>query len=287
MRHTVTRVLCLVLLVAGLGGNLLAQSLPTAQPSLLQIVQEDIKVGHSADHVKTEAGWPAAYEKARYPYYYLALATLTGTSQVWFIQPFDSHQAMADALKRSEEPVLEAELGGLSRADATHLSGQRTINAAARKDLSHGAFPDSSKQRFYEITVLRVRPGHEEQFATAAKAYGAATGRGAPGMSFRVYEVTAGMPSPTYLVITSVVSYADFDKAQADGEALIKAATADERAALQKFDTEALLSAETHQFSLDPRMSYVPKEVRAQDTAFWMPKKPVTAGTDQKKKAQP
>jgi hypothetical protein len=253
----------------------LAQSLPATQPNLLQIIREEVKVGHADDHVKTESGWPAAFEKAKSPYYSLALVSLTGSNEAWFIVPYDSHKAMADDMKRSsDDPNLTAELARLSRADAEHLTGLRTIQAMARKELSHGAFPDTAKQRFWELTLFRVRPGHEEEFTAAAKAYGSATDRVAPSTSYRVYEVIAGMPGPAYLLFSSTTSFGDFDKSMSEGEITMKGATAEERAALQKFSLEALISAETQRFRLDPEMSYVPKEVRAQDPAFWMPKKP-------------
>ena len=257
------------------GGNALGQSLPTSQPNLVQIFREEVKVGHGVDHVKTEAGWPAAFEKAKSPYFSLALVTLTGPSEAWFIVPFDSHQAIGDSLKReSDDPVLSAELARLSRADAEHITSLRSIQAVGRKDLSRGAFPDTAKQRFFEITVFRVRPGRQADFEAAAKAYGAAAGRSAPAASYRVYQVIAGMPTPTYLVFSSVVSFGEFDKVMADGEATMKGASPEEQAALQKFSTDALISQETQRFRPDPEMSYVPKDVRAQDPAFWMPKKP-------------
>ena len=277
MRHITSRILCSLFLVTGLSGIVNAQGLPTSQPGLLQINREEVKFGHEADHVKTEAGWPAAFEKAKDPNFYIALSAMTGSSEVWFISPYDSHRAMADSLKRNAEPAMAAQLGALTRADAVHVSSARSIIAIGRKDLSRGAFPDTAKQRFYDITIFRVRPGHEDQFAAAAKAFGAAAGRAVPGMSFRVYEVIAGMPSPTYLAISSVTSFGEFDKAQADGEATMKAASAEERAALQKFDTEGAINTETQRFRLDPEMSYVPKETKAQDPAFWMPKKPAAA----------
>jgi len=258
-------------LLAG-ASTALAQSLPTSQPNLLQIYREEVKVGHVADHVKVEAGWPAAFEKAQSPYTYIALASMTGPNEVWFVSPFASHEAMADSLKREDEPTLAAELARLQKADSEHISGVRSILAMARKDLSRGAFPEVSKQRFYEVTIFRVRPGHERSFAEAAKAYGAAAGRGAPDVSYRVYEVLAGMPSPTYLVFSSVTAYGAFDKMMADGEAMMKAATAEEMNVLQKFSAEGLVNSETIRMRLDPQMSYVPKDVRAADPAFWMPK---------------
>lgn len=252
-----------------------SQSLPTTQPAMLQIIIEEVKVGHDADHAKVEAGWTAAFERAKSPYYGLGMVALTGRPEAWFVNPFDSNKALVDSIKRnSDDPVLAAELARLSRADAEHINGVRTLLAAARKDLSHGQFPDTARQRFWEITLFRVRPGHEDQFAAAAKTYAASASRVAPDLSFRVYEVVAGMPSGAYLVFSSVVNFADFDKAQVAGDAVMNGLTKEEQATMQKFSTDALISAESQRFRLEPDMSYVPKEVRAQDPAFWSPKRP-------------
>jgi hypothetical protein len=277
MRYTL-RVAAVVAVVAAVpaGDRIFAQSgLPTTQPAMLQIIIEEVKVGHDADHAKTEAGWPVAFEKAKMPYYGLGMVTLTGRPEAWFINPFESNETLGDSIKRnSDDPVLAAELARLSRADADHINGVRTIMASARKDLSHGQYPDTTRQRFWEITLFRVRAGHEQEFEAAAKTYGAAASRVAPDMSYRVYDVLAGMPAPAYFVFSSVVAFADFDKAQAAGEALMKGMSKDEAAVMQKFSTDGLINVETQRLRLDPDMSYVPKEVRAQDPAFWMPKKP-------------
>ena len=66
---------------------------------------------------------------------------------------------------------LSAEQARLSAADAEHVESLPSLEAMARADLSHGAYPDLNKQRFWEITIMRVRPGHDDQFAAAAKAY--------------------------------------------------------------------------------------------------------------------
>jgi hypothetical protein len=276
-----TASLVAVLLVVS-ASTAVAQSLPTSQPNYLQIYREEVKLGHSADHVKVEAGWPAAYEQAKSPYTYIALESMTGPPEVWFVSPFDSQKAMEDSQNREKEPVLAAWLARLSKADAEHISANRSILAMARKDLSYGAYPETAKQRFYEITIFRVRPGHERGFEAAAKAYGAACKRGAPQSSFRVYEIMAGMPSPTYLVFGSVPAYGVFDRVMADSEATMKAATEEERNALEKFSLEGLMNSETIRFRLDPTMSYVPKETRAQDPAFWMPKPTTAAGASAK-----
>lgn len=250
--------------------------LPTTQPNLLQITREEIKVGHAVDHEKTEAGWPAAFEKAKSPYYYIALASTTGLQEVWFVSPYESHKAMGESTKMERDnAVLAAELARLQRADAEHLGGLRTILAMARKDLSHGNFPEVGKQRFYEITTFRMRPGREGAFEAAAKAYAGAVGRASAGTSFRVYQVMAGMPTPTFLIFSSVTSMEGFDTGMTDDQAIMKAFNeADQKAFQQFFD--GVVSSDSQRFALSPTMSYVPAETRASDPAFWMPKKPVT-----------
>jgi hypothetical protein len=105
-----------------------------------------------------EAGWPAAYEKSKSPYYYVAMTALTGPGEALYVSPFESHAAVADSMKRDDaDPVLSAELARLSRGDAEYLNGSRVIQVMARTDLSMGAYPDMSKARFYQISFVRVR----------------------------------------------------------------------------------------------------------------------------------
>jgi hypothetical protein len=249
--------------------------MPTSQPALITIVREDVKLGMGADHARHEAGWPAAYEKAKSPDYYLAFVSMTGPSEAWYVVPFTSHAAIGEGMKReAADPVLSAELERLSRADAQFLNNVRVMQAVGRTDLSMGAFPDLAKIRFTEISWYRVRPGHEQEFEAAAKAYRAAAQRSAPSTSFRVYEIIAGVPGPTYLIFSSVQSYGEFDQMMAAGQATMAGVKPDEMDAFQKFFTEGLINYETHRFRVDPGQSYVSAEARATDPNFWMPKKP-------------
>jgi hypothetical protein len=248
------------------------QGLPVTQPSLVTIIREDVKPGRAGDHARIESGWPAAFGRVNSPDYYLAMVSLTGTPQAWYIIPATSNAAYGEQMKRyDKDPTTSAELERLARADAEVLEGMRTIQAMARPDLSMGAFPDLSTQRFWEISIVRVRLGHEDEFDAGAKAYGSAAQRAAPNAQFRIYQVSAGMPTPTYIIFSSVANYGDFDQMTADGMKTMQSATAAEQAALQKFSTDAALSWETNRFRLDPRQSYVARETRASDPAFWGP----------------
>ena len=251
------------------------QSLPTSQPALITIIREQVKMGRAAEHERIEAGWPAAFAKAKSTTYYLAMTSLTGAGEAWFLTPYANNAAIAaDMKQQSSDTVLAAELARLSRADAEMLTDWTSIQAMARPDLSHGTFPDLAKVRFWEVTTFRVRPGHQTDFEAAAKVYGASAERAAPGYSYRVYQVTAGMPEPTYLVFSTVESYGQFDDMVANGQKTMQGLTTDETATMQKFSTEALVGSETNRFALNPAMSYVAAATRATDLSFWAPKRP-------------
>lgn len=252
--------------------NAPAQGLPTTQPKLLTIIREEVKAGRGADHARHEASWPAAFEKAKSPDYYLALTSMTGPTEAWYLAPTESHATLAETMKREDkDPVLSAELARLAARDAEFINAVRVVQAVARPDLSVGDFPNLAKVRFFQVTTYTVRQGQTDRFDALSKAYGAARRRAAPQSSYRVYSVIAGMPAPTYLVFSTVEDYANFDQSMADHAATFKAANAEEKAEFDKYG-DIIVRTETNRFRLDPGQSYVSKETRAQDPEFWMPK---------------
>src|SRR5262249_20501753 len=95
-----------------------SQGLPTSQPKVLTLLREHVKVGHSGGHSKFEVGYPAAFEKAKSPDYYFAMASVTGPDEVWYVMSNDSYAAVGEGMKRQDkDPVLSAELNRLALAD--------------------------------------------------------------------------------------------------------------------------------------------------------------------------
>ena len=272
MRPIVSRLTQLVLMVSS-AGTAFAQAMPTSQPSIITIYREFVKVGRSAEHARIEAGWPAAFAKANSPTTYLALTSMTGANEAWFLVPFASHAALEEDLKRNAaDPALSAELDRLSRADAEAIDDIRTLQLRARPDLSMGAFPNLAKVRYYEVTWFRVRVGQEQAFEAASLAYKGSAERNAPSTSYRVYELMAGGIAPTYLIFSSLESYAELDRMAADGQKIWTGMTPQEGETMQKA-VGGIVNVETQRFRVDPTMSYVDQATRAQDPAFWMPKK--------------
>jgi hypothetical protein len=262
-----------LLLLAGSSVPALAQGLPDTQPAFLRIIREEVKVGRAAEHTKLEAAWPAAFERAKSPDYYLAMDSLTN-NEAWFVIPAASYAAMGESMAREQDPAIRGELDRLRLADADLITAVHSIELRARPDLSSGAYPDVGKQRFWEITMFKMRPGGSSAFAGMAKLYGSASGRAGRTIGYRVYEVTAGMPTPSYFVFSSVAAFADFDKLLTEDEATLKATTPADGDAVKAFE-EKLTEAQTFRMQLSPEMSYVPQQVRAADPGFWMPAKTI------------
>jgi len=266
--------LTLLALVAGSAATALAQGMPTTQPKFLNIFREQIKPGRSAEHAKWEGGWPAAYEKAKSPYNYIALQSITGPSEVWYVVPLANQAAYGEMMATEDkDPALAAELERLNKGDAEFRAEETALQAVAMPELSLGAFPAIGKMRYYEITTFRIRPGHNDAWVAATKAYMAASARSAPNASWRTYDVVAGAPGGTYLIFSSLGSFAEFDKMMAEGEATWKGMTAEEGATLGKFMKESVINVSTNRYRLDPGQSYVNAETKAMDPAFWNPKK--------------
>jgi len=271
--YTVLTPTILSMLGFGCISGTFAQGLPTSQPKLLTIARESVKPGLASAHAKHEAGWPAAMEKAKSPDYYIAITSMTGPSEAWYLSSWESHAALGDSMKREEKnEALTKDFDALALKDADYISGTRVVQAAAMTDLSVGKFPEISKVRFFQVMTMRVKPGAEMLFMEAAKAYASAAKRANPDVSYRMYSVLAGMPAPTYLIFSTVENFSEFDGKLRDEEALWKGATADEMAALNKFGAEGMAEMEVNRFRLDPKQSYVSKEVRDKDPEFWKTK---------------
>ena len=265
--------LTLLALVAGSAATALAQGVPTTQPKFVHIFREQVKPGRAAEHARWEAGWPAAFEKAKSPYNYIALQSITGPPEVWYVSPLASQAAYGEMVGAEEkDPVLGAELERLGKGDGEFLAEQSALQAVAMPELSHGSFPDVGKMRYYEISTFRIRPGHQDAWMAATGAYKAVMARSAPNAGWRTYGVVAGAPGGTYLVFSSVGAFAEFDRMMAEGEAAMKGATAEEVDVLGKFMKESVLDVVTNRYRLDPGQSYVNAETKAKDPAFWAKK---------------
>lgn len=255
-------------------GSLSAQTM--APPPYMQIFREEVKMGRAGPHVLTESGWPRAFAKAKTPNYYVALTTIFGPTEAWFVEGRAS-VAEIDAMTKAIEaaPGLSAELDRLSQADAANVASVRTILARYVREMSNGPDINPAQMRVWEITIFRVRPGKEGSFAQGAKLYQSLVQRAGVEAPWATYEVMAGLPGPTYLVFSPHKALAGIDPATGVGAAIQKAMTEE---TMKQFGAlaEGFISVETMVFAPSPEMSHLSAEWIAQDPKYWG-KKVVTA----------
>lgn len=253
--------------------SLSAQSTP---PQYVQIFREEVKMGRVNQHAVHEAGWPRAFAKAKTPNYYLALTTMFGPAEAWFLEGHPSFAALDSANKAVEKaPGLTAELDRLHQGDAANVNNTRTLLAMYIPDLSNAGGITPPEARAWEVTIFRVRPGRDEAFASAAKLYMKKVQEAGVSTPWAVYYVLAGMPGPTFLVFAPRRSFVDLDPINGPGAAIEKAIMSDE-AARKQFATaaEGYISVESLIFAPSPAMSYLPADFIAQDTKYWSAKAP-------------
>ncbi len=280
MKHCFRTCLTIGVLLA-LAYPMCAQAQNTPAPNYIQIFREEVKVGHTAGHAKTEAGWPRAFAKANWPTNYMALTSVTGPNEAWYLTAWDSLAAWEkDTAAIAANSALQTETDRLSAEDAQHLNNGRSIVARYRADLSHRPGVNIATQRYFSITIVRVRPGRNEDFETARKINVAAHVKTGVNDNHSVYQVLTGMPAGTFLIITPMKSLAEVDAApQLHGQAYRDAIGDDGRKKLSELASSSTISAETNYFAFSPGMSYPSQAFIDADPAFWKPKPVKVAAT--------
>ena len=268
-------------------------SMPPGPPKVLQIFREDVKVGKGAAHEKLEAAYAQAFKKAKWPTTYLALSSVTGPGEVWFLVPYDSFEAWEKDQQAAEKnAALMAELTKLGEKEGEFVSGGRSIAAIYREDLSAHANVNIAQMRYFRVITFRVRPGHEGDFAEAVKIVRGAYEKVNVNQPWAVFQVSAGMVGPTFMVFLPTKSLQEIDAGLARSGKIQEAEGEEGAKRLQKIAADAYLSVESNIYAFSPKMSYVSKELAAGDPDFWTPKpkaaaKPAGGAPAEKKEAKP
>ncbi len=248
----------------------LAQTQP---PPVLEIIRESIKEGRGAAHEKVEIDYVHAFRKANPALHYLALEAQSGPGEVWFVEPFASFTAVEKMRKQMETPPLKGELALLDARDGELRSNSRNMYAVYRKDLSYR--PERAnigKTRYVMLTSLRVRLGKLDEFMSGSKMYLAAMEKSKSNMPSLAYQVIVGAPDGLFLFFGGMESLSALDEEPAREKAYTEALGPENFAQLSKGMGEVFTSMENSLFAVNPRMSYMPKEVEDVDPAFWRSK---------------
>jgi hypothetical protein len=167
-------------------------------PKVLRIFREDVKEGKGPAHEKVEARWAQTMARFKYPANTLALTSLTGTSQAWFLEGHDSFAGIGEAEAFSSKPAYRSEIDALDAQDAEVRSSSRQWIAVFRNDLSYRIGPmleSLPKARYVNVLIFRVHQGRDQEFVDLAKTAVAALGKSGSDQPVAVYQVFSGAPS--------------------------------------------------------------------------------------------
>jgi hypothetical protein len=262
-------------LVLGLALTAIAPSLSFCEepPAVLTISRESIKEGRGPAHEKVETDWARAFRRAKFPYYWMAWTTMTGPSEVYFVQNYKSWADYEKADKMIETTSLKNESDMLESRDGELRASSRNMFLEYRKSLSyHGDQINMAKARYAVLTVYRLRLGRQAEFMEAAKKIFAAYEKSAYPYPVACYEVVSGAPAGTYHFVSFFDSLEPLDSIAKYGAAMASAMGKEEAEKLQKSAADLFTSIERIHLRLNPKMSYVSTATEEVDPSFWRPR---------------
>jgi len=259
-----------------------AQSAPP--PAILQIYRDPVKPSKIAEYSKIEGEAAQACARAS-TWPYLAIQSITGPQEVWLIAGFDSYMAM----ERSAEPFarnasLNAELSRLLEAKANLVTEPRAVFAHYRDDLSSNTGLIQPHTRFFTVTLVTIRPGHEREFEDIHRTLKSARQRAGVLDNRAVYQVVSGMARNMYLIFSAHRSLQNagvaLDPATDDYSTDVDDST---RNRLDDYTRLSVQSSETWLFSVSPAMSNPAGEWIVDDPEFWRSSPPLQRQATPKK----
>ena len=121
------------------------------------------------------------------------------------------------------------------------------------------------RARYFYVTIYRIRPGTEAEFADLVKLRRGALDSINMDRPEIAYQVISGAASGTYLFLAPLTSLKSLDDGMAKGPVYAESG---------KAATGSELSRVHFLFRIEPGMSYVSDDFASADVEFWRPKAP-------------
>jgi hypothetical protein len=243
-------------------------------PKVLQITREYTKPGRAGNvHEAAESAFVQAEARAKWPTHYLAMTSLSGKQRALFLTSYASLEAWEkDTAAVAKNPTLSAALEAASVADGEQLDSIDQGVFVFNEEMSLRPVADLSQMRFMELSLYRVRPGHEREWSEAVKMVKAAYEKGVPGSHWGVFNQVYGGEGGSYLVLTSRKTLAEVDHGfQVEDKQFEAAIGADGMKKLDELIAASVESSPHQLFAFNPHMSYVLDDWIKADPDFWKP----------------
>ena len=256
------------------------ENAPTAHsagspPRYINAVHERLKPGRDAAYDGMLSIIRDDYERFNIAAYWIEMKSITGPNEGFALNLGDSFGDLEKmGAGMAAGVAAHPELAGLQdRLLAENVTSVSNFIAERVDALgSRAATINFAKMRMLQMTVFHIRPGHEGEFAEAAKSIASAYEKAAGSPAWVMYAVHSGAPVPCYLMLTALSSLKDEDDAAARRAPAMEAAGPAVERRLQEIARSAYDSIETNIYVVNPLLSHMPSDFTAEDPAYWMPK---------------
>ena len=243
----------------------------TTPPNVLVIVREFLKPGKSgAVHEKSEQTFVQAMKQANVQTHYFAVNSLSGKSRALFLLGYDSFADWGKDLNMlAGNSALAQQFDQAQQADGELLTSMDQGVFLYQPDKSVGTLTDLGKVRYWEITRIKVRVGHDEDWDALAKLHDSIYGS-IPNAQWHMYAKRFGQNSGSvWLVFTPLNSLDELDANRAAGKKAWAAVSADQKKQAESLEASTIESIESNLFAVDPKMSYAADNWKKADPGFW------------------
>ncbi len=259
------------LLVGGVGIALAQETTPP--PKVLTVYREFVKPGKGgALHEKAESAFVQAMTRAKWPTHYFAASSITGKPRVLFFTGYDSFEAWEkDVQATQKNATLSAALDRAGVTDGELLSDSDSAALVYSEEYSLRSAVDIAHMRYFDISLFRVRPGHDADWNAIVKMVKAAYEK-IPDVHWAAYQAMYGQEGNTYLIITPMKSAAEIDQGFTQDKQFMANMGEDGMKKFSELLAETIETSQHNLFAFAPSMSYPRDEWIKADPDFWKPK---------------
>jgi hypothetical protein len=259
-----------------------------APPRVLAITREEIKPGMMPMHTRHSSMYVDIFNKLQTPNRRIAMIPVAGNqNEVMYISGCETFAELERILSETDKKMgsaggsLRAQLDWLEKGEAELHASMRDSLALYRQDLSFNPGVNIPLMRYFAVTTIRIRPGHDAQFVDyVQKLVNVARQKAkVDNLHIAVFQVLSGAPGGTYLSFRPMRSLAEMDDQV--GTRVRAAMSEDQKKDADKAYGDAVMSSEVNTYMFVPQMSYVDEGMAAADPGFWnrkpammMPSKP-------------
>lgn len=243
-------------------------------PKFLNMVHQELKPGRIGAYDELETSIARIYNRESIPVYWVELESMTGPSEVLYLNLFDTSEEMAksmDALNAGlaahpELVQMQDKLLQENTSNGTSVLGVR------RDDMGYRANTiDFSKMRVLRLSTVFAHPGYERAFMETEWSLSEASEKLHAQAAWAVYEVVGGLPEPAFVIVTPMRSLREIEDVLETNESLKGTQGGALQQHLQELARVAYGTSDTRLFSVGQKMSHVSKQFAAGDADFWSP----------------